>query len=268
MNTQPTLLLRKYALVPILALGILTTFTLKMAAAEPAREEIKVALYDADGSFGKGVPRVTEQLGKVPGLRLVKFAQDDFRAGKLDGFRVVIFTGGSGSKQSAAIGEDGRTRVKQFVEKGGGYLGICAGAYLACDGFSWGVKILDAKTVSSKWKRGQGTVKFELTDKGREIFGDRAGPMEIRYANGPILMPAASDSLPDYEPLAFFRTELAENGTPKGVMVNSPAMVTGRCGKGRVICSSPHPEQTAGLEDFVPRAIQWLTAGSDQTPRP
>ena len=43
-------------------------------------------------------------------------------------------------------------------------------------------------------------------------------------------------------------------------MVNSPAMVAGTFGKGRVIFSSPHPEQTDGMEDFIVRAVKW-TAG-------
>ena len=34
-------------------------------------------------------------------------------------------------------------------------------------------------------------------------------------------------------------------------MVNSPALVSGVCGKGRVILCSPHPEQTAGLEPLI-----------------
>ncbi|MFM8468785.1 MAG: hypothetical protein ACKODH_02260 [Limisphaerales bacterium] len=41
-------------------------------------------------------------------------------------------------------------------------------------------------------------------------------------------------------------------------MVNSPAIVAGNCGKGRVLVSSPHPEQTPGLEHFVPKAVRWV----------
>ena len=52
------------------------------------------------------------------------------------------------------LGDEGRTRVKNFVENGGGYVGICAGSYLACANYSWGLKILDAKTKSPKWQRG------------------------------------------------------------------------------------------------------------------
>jgi glutamine amidotransferase-like uncharacterized protein len=218
---------------------------------------IRVALYDAEGSTGKGVPRVKELLGKEKDVELVVFKPEDIRAGKLAGFNVVMFTGGSGSKQAEAIGEEGRAKVREFVEGGGGYIGICAGAYLACSGFSWGVKVLDAKTASPKWRRGEGNVKLELTERGREVFGASSGQFDVRYVNGPILVPAGAELLPDFEPLAHFRTELAKNDTPVGVMVNSPAIVAGNCGKGRVLVSSPHPEQTPGLEHFVAKAVRW-----------
>jgi hypothetical protein len=72
-------------------------------------------------------------------------------------------------------------------------------------------------------------------------------------------VPAENPELDDFEPLTFFRTEVAENGSPPGIMVDSPAMVRGMCGKGRVLVSSPHPEQTAGLESFAERAVRWVT---------
>lgn len=242
-------------LVLVLLAGLLTPLRAEDKA--PAKP-IRVALYDAEGSTGKGVPRVKELLGKEKDVELVVFKPEDIRAGKLAGFHVVMFTGGSGSKQAEAIGEDGRAKVREFVEAGGGYIGICAGAYLACSGFSWGVKVLDAKTASPKWRRGEGNVKLELTERGREVFGAPTGQFDVRYVNGPILVPANVELLPDFEPLAFFRTELAKNDTPVGLMVNSPAIVGGNCGKGRVLVSSPHPEQTPGLEHFVPRAVRWV----------
>jgi glutamine amidotransferase-like uncharacterized protein len=170
---------------------------------------------------------------------------------------VVIFTGGSGSKQAAGLGEAGKAEVRKFVENGGGYVGICAGAYLACSGFDWSLGVLDARTVSNKWKRGIGDVKIEVATTAPAITGIPAGEQTVRYANGPIMKPAGRDDVPDYEALATFRTELAENDTPKGVMVNSPAWARGTFGKGRVIVSSPHPEQTAGMEAFVASAVKW-----------
>lgn len=225
---------------------------------------IRVALYDDYGSFGKGVPVVSAQLARAAGIEVVTFKPEFLHAGGLRDFDVVIFTGGSGSKQANKIGLTGREQVTRFVRSGGGYIGICAGNYLACEGFSWGVGVLDAKTKSSKWARGVGEVKIEFTPKGREILGMPAGQMDIRYANGPVFAPALDDSIGDFEPLALFRTELAKNGSPVGAMVNSAAMAAGDCGQGRVLVSSPHPEQTAGMENFIERAVRWA-AGKGMT---
>lgn len=221
---------------------------------------IRLAVYDSGGTGGIGAERVIAQVGGQPDAIAVRVCGDDIGGGALDQFNALVVPGGSGSREAAALGEDGRARIRKFVEDGGGYVGICAGAYLATSGFSWGLKILNAKTPSPKWERGHAMVKVELTRHGREILGDRNGAFDCKYANGPILCPARVESLPDYEPLAFFRTEVAEHDSPKGVMINSPAIVAGRCGKGRVIVSSPHPEQTPGLEDFIPRAVAWVTS--------
>ena len=183
----------------------------------------------------------------------------EIRAGVLaEQFDVVIFPGGSGSGQARGIGEDGSDRVREFVRGGGGYLGVCAGAYLATSEYTWGLRILDARTVDRKhWKRGTGVVKVELSPAGREIFGGEA-KLDIRYANGPLLGPFEMDELVDYTALAHFRTEIRTNDAPKGVMLNSPAMIAGECGAGRVIACSPHPEKTESLHYIVHRTIRWL----------
>ncbi len=218
---------------------------------------IRVALFDDAGSFGKGVPAVSEQLSATKDFKVTIVKGPDIAAGVLKDYDVVVFTGGSGSKQAAALGDAGKQQVRDFVEKGGGYVGVCAGAYLACSGFSWSLGVLDAKTVSSKWMRGKGQVKIEVTPPGAETTGLPAKEVEIRYANGPIIQPAGRAEIPDYETLASFRSELAENGTPAGVMVNSPAWARGTFGKGHVLISSPHPEQTAGMENWIANAVRW-----------
>jgi hypothetical protein len=150
------------------------------------------------------------------------------------------------------------------VEQGGGYIGICAGAYLAGSGYPWSLGMQKAKTLSPLWERGVATVKIELTDWGREILGPRQGELDCLYYQGPIVGAGGAPELPEYEPLAFFRSEVAKNNTPKGIMVNSPAILASRFGKGRVLCFSPHPEQSKGLEPFVTRAVVWAAS----RPRP
>lgn len=232
--------------------------TLGLVAAEVP--VIKVAVYDDKGATGKGIPCVTEIMGKTADIKLTKFKGADIAAGGLKGYDLVMFTGGSGSAEAGGLGEKGREEVREFVRNGGGYVGICAGAYLACSGFEWGVGVLNAKTVSSKWRRGQGEVKIE-----GEAFGEKLSDRGIRYSNGPIIKADVRKDLPEFEVLIAFRTELAENDTPVGVMVNAPAMVRSTYGLGRVFTSSPHPEQTAGLEPIVEKAVRWVARSKGPT---
>jgi len=219
---------------------------------------LKVAIYDGPGSGEKGIVTVTQRIQQLPGARVTALKPDQIGTHNLGEFDIVVFSGGSGSAQAKAIGEAGRKNVRAFVEGGGGYLGICAGAYLACAGFEWGLGILNAKTVSQKWQRGRGMMLMELTDEGRAVFGPLRGRFNVRYANGPIINPLGREGLPPYHVAALFRTEISSNGTPVGVMIDSPAVVCAPFGKGRVLTISPHSEDTPGLENFVPRALAWL----------
>lgn len=225
-----------------------------------------VALYDAGGTGGQGVAAVRRILGDE-GMRVVPLGAEEIAAGSLGEFDVVVFPGGSGSRQAAAIGEQGREQLRQFLERGGGYLGICAGAYLCTSGFDWGLKVLDAKTVSPKWRRGVGMLQMELTPAGRDLLGDHPAPLEVRYYNGPVITRAEVDAVPDYEVLAYYRTEVAKNDSPAGVMVDSPAIAAGRFGRGRVLFVSPHPEQTPGLEGLVHRGVRWAAGKAEQETR-
>jgi glutamine amidotransferase-like uncharacterized protein len=237
---------------------LLLTLGLGLGAAE--LPVIKVAVYDDKGATGKGIPCVTEIMSKTADIKLTRLKGADIAAGGLKGYDLVMFTGGSGSAEAAGLGEKGREEVRDFVRNGGGYVGICAGAYLACSGFEWGVGVLNAKTVSSKWRRGQGEVKIT-----GEAFGEKLTDRVIRYANGPIIKADVRKDLPEFETLVSFRSELAENETPVGVMVNAPAMVRSSYGLGRVFTSSPHPEQTAGLEPLVEKAVRWSARSKGPT---
>ena len=232
----------------------------------PAEELVLAALYDGAGTGGNGVANVTRQLHPLSKVVLCNVGPSDIADGVLAQFDVCIFPGGSGSGIARAIGKAGRVHVQKFVRGGGGYIGICAGGYLAASNYDWSLGIVDARTITGKhWLRGRGKVKIELTEEGRRVFGDFRLPLDVTFANGPIVSPAGLDRLPDFEPLAIYRTEHAENGSPAGLQVGTPAILAGRCEGGRVISISPHPEATAGLEFFIPRAVEWVADRSPES---
>jgi len=220
--------------------------------------QIRAAIYDAGGVGDKGPPSLEKDLETISNIVIRRIGAFEITGGALDQFDVLIVPGGSGSKQAGALGIEGRNAVADFIRNGGGYVGFCGGAYLAANNYTWSLKIVDADVIDRKhWKRGTGDVKIELTAKGRRILNDNCNPIDIYYANGPILQAGEDANIPDFKPLAFYRTEINTNNAPPGIMKDTPAIIAGEFGQGRVICSSPHPEYTDGLEHLVRNAVRW-----------
>lgn len=229
----------------------------------PAEAPVRVALYADSGAAKKGSKHVKRCLATEHGFAYELVTAQEIRDGVLDRFDVVIHPGGSGSKQAEALGEEGREKVRDFVATGNGFVGICAGAYLASAEYPWSLNLVDAKVLDRKhWARGTGDVELRLTPAARRVFGIEDEMVTIYYGQGPLLAPAANDAIVDYEPLALYETEVAKNGAPAGVMKGTTAIARAPFGKGRVVAISPHPEKTPGRDEVLQRAIRW-TAGED-----
>ncbi len=244
---------------------------LKMAQAGPhmmtGKTGFRVAIYDAGGTGGSGVRNVSAVLAGHAVVRRVGAA--DVRDGVLGQFKLAVFPGGSGSRQAKALAPAGRKAVQEFVRDGGGFVGICAGSYLAASNYEWSLGLSNHQTFSktidlpklgrkSMWYRGpSATVQMELTEAGRKILGNQKGVFDVRYHNGPIMSPMKKLGLGPFNPLAHFRSEVSRYEPQKGTMINTPAIIAGEYGNGRVLCISPHPESTKALHVMVRRGFFW-----------
>jgi len=234
------------------------------------RNAILVAVYDGGGVGRRAPDAFARILDANRRMHMRHVGGADIRAGVLEQFDVVIIPGGSGSKEARALGKTGRSRVKEFIRKGGGYIGVCAGAYLASANYDWSLGVCNTRTFTGKrkipgkgsrsmWYRGMSdVVRMELTDEGRKILGDFQGPFDVRYHNGPILSTAGKPNLPAFITLAHFRSEVWLYAPQKGTMVNTPSIVWSPYGKGRVLLISPHPESTRRLHPIIERAVEWV----------
>lgn len=215
---------------------------------------IQVAVFVDEGV--SSTVKLFDALATDPSLSAVKVSAEDVRAGKLEQYSVLIHPGGSGSKQGKALGEQGRAKVREFIKAGGGFVGICAGAYLAAGERDWSLGVLDAKVVDREhWNRGFGNVTIAMSTTGMETLSVAIAKPEIYYHQGPLLAPGNDPNISDYLSLATFESEIAKNGAPTGIMQGTTAIATGDYGQGHVICFSPHPEKTKGLESMVLKGI-------------
>ncbi len=224
----------------------------------------RVAQYRDDGTAKEAVTSLPSIIATDPAFEFEFVNGDQIRAGILDYFDILILPGGSGMGEAKSMQQQGVDKVKEFVRSGHGLLGICAGAY-----FPMQQDFINAQTKDSRWKRGHATVKIEVSEEGKKVFGDGyPGLLDIVYANGPIMKVNVYSDRPQGEVLAWFRSEVAQNDTPKGIQINSPAILLAKYGKGTIITSSPHAEQTKALHGFILKELHYLASQLNPDPAP
>ena len=195
--------------------------------------------------------------------RTVAVCPEDIREGILDRCIGVLFPGGTGRGIAAALHPDGVQRVREFVAKGGGYFGVCAGAYFASSGRPDYAGMIPLQHDKA-WEKGHTKLKLGLTPEGAALLGPEFLHIETFYNCGPVF--------PDLAPqgrrapvsvLAKFESPSTDaKGVVRKEMVGTAAIISMPWEKGRIMIISPHPEATPKFRPLVARAIGW-TIGQD-----
>ena len=253
----------------ILCLSILSLTSLGCSA-EPVR--IGVYSHSTNETKAAGIVRVFSLiLTKEKGYALQRVKPQDIRAGGLTNLDVLIMPGGSGSKQATNLETSGCEAIRQFVKNGGGYVGICAGAYLASSHYPWSLSLINAQVIDRQhWARGKGNVILTFSEAGQRALGHPEAEVEVYYGQGPLYGRGTNDALPPYEELAVYKTEVAKEnvpeGVPMGVMPGKTAIARSEYGKGRVVCYSPHPEKPfQPVFHLIENGVRWA-AGKEPIP--
>lgn len=178
------------------------------------------------------------------------------KEGKLREFSCLIIPGGYTETIVDDLTTKGLNEICEFVKSGGGYIGICAGAYIAADkveihpaykrGKPKGLGIINIKNIR---KEGIGIRSIKITNLTHPIAKDCSTDVKIWYQNGPFIVPDK-----DVEVIAQYDTEHA-------------AIVCARYVEGRVVIFSPHPEgsitwgikpHTLGTLELLKNACEWV----------
>ncbi|MHA2309291.1 MAG: BPL-N domain-containing protein [Candidatus Heimdallarchaeaceae archaeon] len=244
---------------------------------------VNVALYNSSGAWQYSIKCIQNML-EWAGCISVNISVQDIIDGCLDDFDVLLWPGGD-YVSYWEMGLEGKAAVQDFVSGGGGYLGICAGAYYACDymvwmdddsfpppdykvegdelnldlfeGVAWG-PIFD---LAERPEPGYAMVQVNI-NHSHPITKDLPDTMQILYYGGPYFVP--------YE-------QTGSNVTILGTydLTGQNAVATTTCGHGRVFLISPHGEleEDSNRDGFEPypdiydegsdwplyyKAIEWL----------
>ncbi|TWT34419.1 BPL-N domain-containing protein [Blastopirellula retiformator] len=231
--------------------------------AETKSPTVKVAIYDHSDGKAPGPRDLVTFLTPENGFETTILTPEDIQSGDLKPeFDVLIMPGGSAGRQAEHLGEEGREKIRRYVHDGGGYVGICAGAYLSTTYKPWSLGLVNAKVWDLEhWARGTGMVKLNLTHSGRNILQTSTDQVEVYYGQGPMLVPGENRDMPGYEILASYATEVAKKGAPVGAMTDMHAVIRTMYGNGRVMAYSPHPEKKMGPKSLMAAGVRWAGRG-------
>lgn len=247
------------------ALGLVASgASVRISCAGDQPAPVRVAICDDSEEAAKGPVSLLRILTPDAGFSAKRITSVEIRQGGLQEFDVLIMPGGSGSKQAERLQDVGREKIRDFVRSGGGYVGICAGSYLASSHYDWSLGLINARVWDrAHWSRGGGDVSIRMSDAGWQLLG-RGGSVAVRYNQGPLLVPDDESDLPGYEVLATFETEVADKGAQPGSMVGTHAIIRSMYGQGRVICYSPHPEVSGGPNGMIVSGVRWAGGGGPE----
>lgn len=129
-------------------------FTAEIAQRSHVREccstPIRVALFQVDPGSEKATAALKRLLADSADFRCLHVSAEDIRAHVLDECDLIIFPGGAAGAMARSLGEEGRAAVCEFVSGGGGYLGICGGAFLATANYDWSLGLVNAQKPPSR----------------------------------------------------------------------------------------------------------------------
>ncbi len=216
---------------------------------------------------------------KGQGLPFELIRAEDIKEGKLDRYKMLFVPGGWASNKSRALEEAGLEAVRDFVTKGGSYLGFCGGAGLATK-TKGGIGLLNVKRRPTKERVPSFSGKIELNLKSHPIWDG----LELRTQNSELFFHAwwpsqliVEDN--DVEVLATYGNALSDsfssdlnvgdvklNGDWAAMeniykinldperLLNEPSVIEGTYGKGKVFLSLVHfdtPDDLNGQQVLV-----------------
>ncbi len=180
----------------------------------------------------------------------------------LENMDFILIPGGGGSSIAKALRKKGLLNIKKFVKNGGGYIGICAGAFLPLKGY-WNNETKYLEIVNGEpfdvdhWNRGSKKVKLRIKRKHYVFHGLNKQIFELNYYSGPVIV-RSNLKLKHYKELAVFEDEVNENGAKPG-MKGKTAILEAKYGKGKIILFSPHPELTDKMGWMLRRAVIYVS---------
>lgn len=221
---------------------------------------IKVLIYNgayASANCVSGLKTILSNANSnnlVSGVKFTYTTTTKITSSILSGYDVLIMPGGSGGYYYLNSGSISASAIKSFVANGGGYIGICAGAYAAVasvDGKynGWGI----APNVNAKVVSYVGNLAMQFTSAGTQLLG-RSGTITVNHYNGAAMYTTSSTA-----------KILATYADSKTGYKGYADIVSDYYGEGRSVLLGSHLELSPQYPDILAKLIAWAADVSTES---
>lgn len=171
---------------------------------------------------------------------------------------LLVFPGGADLGYCRVLNGEGNQRIRRYVERGGSYLGFCAGGYYGSQKCEFEVGDKKMEVVGKRelaffpgicrgcafkgfvYQSEAGACAAELTIETASFAGiDCPKSFKSYYNGGGVFVDAANFTTQGVEILATFSNQTDVDGGDSGP---SAAVIYRKIGEGCAILTGPHPE--------------------------
>lgn len=257
----------------ILALTLLTTLTFSACASQSdnqTSDERPLALiYKGPGScehtpgVSTGCSEASAHVAKLAGMKSQFVGPEGADPALMAQAKVWIQPGGRARIQTMVMSDKLKKQIRDFVQNGGGYVGFCAGGFMATEKFGW--KYKDPESGELKDFEAPGLSLFpgksfyydfysaELSAKKlAKIIPTKWLGVEkqVYWELGPYFVAETFDS-DRVQVMAYYPMKLeGEALTSEKLDQDKALALEGTFGKGKVSISATHPEAPKDWSDY------------------
>lgn len=220
----------------------------------------EVALYSDQGTDDNCI-KATTNMFEWMGYTVSLVEADYINNKGVEGFSILCIPGGDMYQYAQDISLAGKEKIRDFIGDGGGYIGICGGAYFTGEKVIWQGNQLPMTPLGIFSGTTKGPIdsiapyphcamcKVNILDSTHPITQSESDSAWILYCYGPMFMP---------------NNEADVSILGKYDIGNQPMMLAFDYGQGRVFIIGTHPEfEEDSDRDGLPPSGEFDDRGSD-----
>ena len=244
---------RMVAVVAVVAFQGCTT-------APEAEKPLRVAVFVGAGARNVGAFRWLQITTFAKDMESIPVDGASIRNGALDGVDVLVMPGGWSGGEAETLQAAGREKVKDFVRRGGGYIGTCAGFCLLMESHKTHKDMLHMIPYTFGPSGGKVEMPIAFNQLATEMCGIPKKTWKIRYSGGPVPVPSTPVPEADVKVIATYAGDInTMGGADRKSMANSPAVIAGTYGKGRLFATTVHPEVDVNDHEILRCAFRYVS---------